>query len=61
MLCVLTAFISVIFMETLSFDDGVWKTPTVVVSGQVTDSHRTIRSATKEWLVPFVYISNETC
>lgn len=54
MLCVLTAFISVIFMETLSFDDGVWKTLTVVVSGQVTDSHRTIRSATKEWFVPFV-------
>lgn len=49
MLCVLTAFISVIFMETLLFDDDVWRTPAVVVGGQVTDSLRTIRSAAEEW------------
>lgn len=48
MLCVLTAFISVIFMETLSFDD-VWRTPLMVIGGQFTDFLRTIRSAVEQW------------
>lgn len=48
MLCVLTAFISVILMETLSFDD-VWRTPLMVIGGQFADFLRTIRSAMEEW------------